>query len=65
VRVDRPDRAFGFNVAGAMAGGLAENASMILGFQYLVALAALFYLLSMLSGRRASGPESQQPKAAS
>ena len=49
-RVARPDRAFGFNVAGAMVGGLVENSSMLLGFQYLVLVAAGFYALSMLSG---------------
>jgi hypothetical protein len=53
-RVDRPDLAFGFNVAGAMVGGLAENASMLLGFQYLLVVAAGFYALSMLSGSKRS-----------
>ncbi len=45
-RTAEPDRAFGFNIAGAMLGGLAENASMILGFRYLVLVALGFYLLS-------------------
>src|SRR6185436_13844390 len=31
-RSTQPDRDFGTNVAGAMAGGLAENMSMLLGF---------------------------------
>ena len=43
-----PDRAFGFNVAGAMAGGLAENTSMLLGFQLLMLVALGFYLCSLL-----------------
>jgi hypothetical protein len=47
-RTEQPDRAFGFNVAGAMAGGLAENASMLVGFQYLILIAAGFYALSLV-----------------
>ena len=47
-RTAEPDRAFGFNIAGAMMGGLAENSSMLLGFQYLVVVAILFYTLSAL-----------------
>ncbi len=53
-RTDEPDRAFGFNIAGAMLGGLAEYSSMLLGFQYLVLVAILFYVLSIL-GLRGSG----------
>ncbi len=45
-RVAQPDRSFGFNVAGAMLGGLAEYTSMLLGFQYLVLVALGFYGLS-------------------
>jgi hypothetical protein len=40
------DRAFGANIAGAMFGGLCEYSSMLLGFQYVVLVAAVFYLLS-------------------
>jgi SAM-dependent methyltransferase len=47
-RASRPDRAFGYNIAGAMVGGLAENTSMLIGFQSLVLVAAGFYLLSTL-----------------
>ena len=47
-RTAEPDRAFGFNIAGAMLGGLAENSSMLLGFQYVVLVAILFYALSAL-----------------
>ncbi len=47
-RTAQPDRAFGFNIAGAMLGGLAENSSMLLGFQYVVLVAILFYALSAL-----------------
>ena len=50
-RTDEPDRAFGFNIAGAMLGGLAEYSSMLLGFQYLVLVAILFYVLSVLGSK--------------
>ena len=45
-----PDLAFGSNIAGAV-GGLAEACSMLLGFQHLLLLAMLFYLLSAWSPR--------------
>ena len=51
-RTTEPDRAFGANIAGAMVGGLAENASMLLGFQHLVALAMAFYVVSAIDGWR-------------
>jgi len=41
-----PDLAFGSNIAGSVLGGLAESFSMLLGFQHLLFLAMLFYLLS-------------------
>lgn len=41
-----PDHAFGANIAGAVVGGLCEAFSMLLGFRYLLLLAALFYILS-------------------
>jgi spermidine synthase len=47
-RTSEPDRSFGFNIAGAMIGGLAEYSSMLLGFQYVVLVALLFYALSAL-----------------
>ena len=51
-RSTQPDRVFGANVAGALVGGLAENASVVLGFRYLLCLAAGFYLLSAAFGNR-------------
>jgi hypothetical protein len=45
-----PDRAFGANIAGAMLGGLAENMSMLIGFQMLVLLGVGFYALSAVGG---------------
>jgi SAM-dependent methyltransferase len=46
-----PDRDFGANTIGAMLGGLAENSSMLLGFQYLMLVAIVFYVLSAVTGR--------------
>ncbi len=54
-RTTEPDRAFGVNIAGAMVGGLAEYSSMLLGFQYVVLVAILFYILSAIGLRRADG----------
>ena len=51
-RSPAPDRDFGANVAGAMTGGLAENASMLLGFRYLGLLVIAMYALSWLLGAR-------------
>lgn len=56
-RTDEPDRAFGFNIAGAMLGGLAEYTSMLLGFQYLVLVAILFYALSVVGLRRSQNED--------
>ena len=47
-----PDRDFGANTAGAMLGGLAENSSMLLGFQHLMLVAVVFYALSAILARR-------------
>jgi SAM-dependent methyltransferase len=49
-----PDRAFGMNIAGAMAGGLAEYSSMLLGFQYVALVAILFYALSAIGFARSN-----------
>ncbi len=53
-RAVEPDRAFGANIAGAMFGGLAEYSSMLLGFQYLLLVAVLLYVISMLGHRKAT-----------
>jgi len=47
----QPDLAFGSNIAGSVVGGLAESLSMVLGFQHLLLVALLFYLLSIWSPR--------------
>jgi SAM-dependent methyltransferase len=49
-RSARPERIIGANVAGALVGGLAENVSVLLGFQYLLCVAGGFYLLSAAFG---------------
>ncbi len=51
-RTTQPDRVFGANVAGALVGGLAENSSVLLGFQLLLCVAVGFYLLSAAFGNR-------------
>jgi spermidine synthase len=59
-------RAFGANVAGAMAGGLSEYTSMLLGFQYVVLVALVFYGLSALgivSRARTAAALADQPAA--
>ena len=42
-RTQEADRAFGFNIGGAVLGGLAEYSSMLLGFRYLLLVALGFY----------------------
>jgi hypothetical protein len=56
-RTNEPDRSFGFNIAGAMIGGLAEYSSMLLGFRYLIIVAIAFYAVSALGLRRVKGEE--------
>ena len=60
-RANQPDRVFGANVAGALIGGLAENTSVILGFQYLLCVAVGFYLLSAFWGNRGGGASAANP----
>jgi hypothetical protein len=55
-RRDQPDRSFGFNIAGAMLGGLAEYSSMLLGFRHLLWVALGFYALSAIWLMLASTP---------
>jgi spermidine synthase len=60
-RTTEPDRAFGVNIAGAMMGGLAEYSSMLLGFQYVVLVAILFYTVSAIGLRRADDAATDEP----
>ena len=46
----RPDLDLGSNIAGAILGGLTENASLLIGFNKLAWIALGFYLLSALVG---------------
>ncbi len=48
------------NIAGAMVGGLAEYSSMLLGFQYLVLVAILFYTLSAIGLREADDAATEE-----
>jgi spermidine synthase len=50
----RPEQALAYNTAGALLGGFAESASMLIGFQYLIALAGAIYLASWGLAARAS-----------
>jgi spermidine synthase len=45
-RCDDKSRCFGSNIAGAVAGGLAQNASFVIGMKALLLLTAVFYLLA-------------------
>jgi SAM-dependent methyltransferase len=54
-RTSQPDRVFGANIAGALVGGLSENASVMLGFTLLLCVAIGYYALSALFGNRESG----------
>jgi SAM-dependent methyltransferase len=63
-RTADPGRAFGANIAGAMLGGLAEYASMLLGFQYLVLVAVGFYVLSAVTLRHLGAARSDPRQVA-
>jgi hypothetical protein len=61
-RSREPDRDLGANIAGAMVGGLAESASMLLGFQNLMLVAIAFYALSAIGARRPALAAMPAPK---
>jgi hypothetical protein len=44
----RPDVDLGSNIAGVILGGLSENLSLMLGFNYLLIVALAFYVLSAI-----------------
>jgi spermidine synthase len=46
----KPDQALAYNAAGAILGGLLETCSMLVGFQWLLALAAAIYVAAWVSG---------------
>jgi len=47
----QPDLDFGSNIAGAMVGGLCESLSLMIGFNLVLVIALVFYLLSALLRR--------------
>jgi SAM-dependent methyltransferase len=47
----QPDVDFGSNIAGAILGGLCESLSLVVGFNHLLVIAVLFYLLSVIPNR--------------
>jgi spermidine synthase len=47
-KTTRPEQALAYNTAGVILGGLAETTSLLIGFQWLVAVAGLIYLASFL-----------------
>ena len=50
-----PTAAFAANLFGAMVGGCLEYLSLILGYQWLIAVAAGLYLIAVLVGQRQAG----------
>jgi hypothetical protein len=50
----QPDVDFGWNVAGIILGGLSEQLSLVVGFNYLLLVAAAYYLLSVALRPRAA-----------
>jgi spermidine synthase len=49
-RCEDKSRSFGSNIVGAVAGGLAQNASFVIGLKALLLLAAIFYLFAAVCG---------------
>lgn len=54
-----PSSALSANMLGAVAGGLAENLSLVIGLKALLLIAALLYFFAGLALRYASAPKSQ------
>jgi hypothetical protein len=49
-RASKPDQALAWNIAGAVFGGLTETLSLLIGFKWLMAVAALIYAASWAAG---------------
>jgi hypothetical protein len=47
-KAEKPERALAYNTAGAILGGLAETCSLLIGFQWILAVAGAIYLASWL-----------------
>jgi hypothetical protein len=50
-RCEDKSGSFGSNIVGAVAGGLAQNVSFLIGLKALLLLAVMFYLLAALCGQ--------------
>jgi len=61
---EQPDVAFGWNMLGAVVGGLLEFTSMALGIKAMALLAGVAYLLALLVRERALRPASAAPGVA-
>jgi hypothetical protein len=59
----RPDVDFGSNVFGIILGGLSEQLSLVVGFNYLLLVAVAYYLLSWVLERREKEPEASPTTA--
>jgi hypothetical protein len=62
-RLKAPHAALGANVAGAILGGLLENASMLIGFRYLALLGLALYALSTVRSALFSSRGVRRPAA--
>lgn len=60
----KPDVDFGSNVAGIILGGLSEQLSLVLGFNYLIFVAIAYYVLSAVLRPRLRGGEGAELTAA-
>ena len=61
-RAEKPEQALAYNTAGAILGGLAESLSLLIGFKYLVVVAAAMYLGTAVIGRVAEGARAAAAK---
>lgn len=51
----QPDIDFGSNIAGAVLGGVSESLALMVGFNHLLAVAVVCYMLSALPNRSLMG----------
>jgi spermidine synthase len=51
-KAEKPEQALAYNTAGAILGGIAETSSLLIGFQWLLAVAAVIYVASAMFGAR-------------
>ena len=55
-QASKPDAALAWNTAGAIFGGLAETLSLVVGFQWLLAVAGVIYATAWVLGIRRTSP---------